>query len=124
MKECEFIEAMEMVHVRLFDTKSRAKVVDIFLREAGPSLQSLKPTLFRSSIVPNDGSICFWRNDSVRDGSKSPACVRCAEALRSIGLVDHTVWQLSRTGKSGHGHFNISRGGPSYDLEQVGSVRL
>jgi hypothetical protein len=97
---CETIKAIEVVRVRLFDMNNGSKVVGIFQREAGLSQHPLQATLFQSPLIPNDWSICFWRSSSAEYGSKSPGGVRCAEALRSIGLVDHTVWQQTTNGKS------------------------
>ena len=105
MKErCETIKAVEFVHVRLFDTNDGPKVMAIFQRETGSSQHPMKATLFQSPLIPNDWSICFWIADSSTLGSKSPGAVRCAEALRSIGLVDHTVWQQATNGKSRQDH--------------------
>ena len=92
-KRCEAIIAIELVQVRLFDMNEGQKVVGIFQREAGLSRHPVQASLFQSPLIPNDWLICFWRSDSSDNGSKSPEAVRCAEALRSIGLVDHAVWQ-------------------------------
>jgi hypothetical protein len=97
---CKTIKAIEVVQVRLFDMNNGPKVVGIFQREAGLSQHPLQATLFQSPLIPNDWSICFWRSSSAENGSKSPGGVRCAEALRSIGLVDHTVWQQTTNGNS------------------------
>jgi hypothetical protein len=96
----ETIKAIELVHVRLFDTNDGPKVMGIFQREADLARHPLHATLFQSPLIPNDWSICFWRTDSGNTGVKSPGGVRCAEALRSLGLVDHTVWQQPINGKS------------------------
>ena len=93
------IRAIEVVRVRLFDMNDGPKVLGIFDRETGSS-QHLQATLFQSPTIRNDWSICFWIADSSNFGSKSPGAVRCAEALRSIGLVDHSVWQQATNGKS------------------------
>jgi hypothetical protein len=98
------MKAMELVHVRLFDTNDVPKVMVIFQRENGSSQHSMNAVLFQSPLIPNDWSICFWRFDSTNIGSKSPGAVRCAEALRSIGLVDHMVWQQATNGKSRQEH--------------------
>jgi len=89
---CDSITAIEVVQVRLFDFDSGPKVVAIFQRETGSSQQPLSATLYQSPTIRNDWSICFWRDDAGNPGLKSPQAVRCAEALRSIGLVDHAVW--------------------------------
>jgi hypothetical protein len=93
------IRAIEVVRVRLFDMNDGPKVLGIFDRESGSS-QHLQATLFQSPTIRNDWSICFWIADFSNFGSKSPGAVRCAEALRSIGLVDHSVWQQATNGQS------------------------
>ena len=105
MKErCKSIKTVEFVHVRLFDTNDGPKVVGIFQRETETSPHLLLASLFQSPLIPNDWSICFWRYDFANYGAKSPGAVRCAEALRCLGLVDHTVWQQATNGKSRQNH--------------------
>jgi hypothetical protein len=87
------INTIEVVQVRLFDTNDGPKVVGVFHREAGSWQHPLQATLYQSPTIRNDWSICFWRADSGDHGLKSPEAVRCAEVLRSIGFVDHAVWQ-------------------------------
>lgn len=87
------INTIEVVQVRLFDTNDGSKVVGIFLREAGSSPLPLQAAIYQSPTVQNDWSICFWRADSGNLGFKSPEAVRCAETLRPLGFVDHSVWQ-------------------------------
>jgi hypothetical protein len=94
------MKSMELVHVRLFDTRDVPTVVAIFQREADCARQPQHAVLFQSSIVPNDWSICFWSFDAGNDVAKSPSAVRCAEAFRSIGLVDHTAWRQAETGNN------------------------
>ena len=97
---CDSINAIEVVQVRLFDTNDGPKVVGIFHREAGSSQHPLQATLYQSPIVQNDWSICFWRADAGNPELKSPEALRCAVPLRSIGFVDHTVWQQVTGSKS------------------------
>jgi hypothetical protein len=92
------MKAMELVQVRLFDTQDVPTVVAIFQRETGFARPPRHAILFQSSIIPNDWSICFWSPDTGNGGAKSSSAVRCAEALRSIGLVDHAVWRQADTG--------------------------
>lgn len=93
------IKAIELVQVRLFDMNNGPKIVGIFQRETDLSRQPLQATIFQSPLVPNDWLICFWRADSPNHRSKSPGALRCAEALRSIGLVDHTMWWQTTNGE-------------------------
>ena len=110
MKEqWESLKAIELVHVRLFATSNGPKVIGIFQREADLSRHPLQATLFQSPLIPNDWSICFWRFDSANNGSKSPGGMRCAEALRAIGLVDHMVWQQATNGKLVQDHPQVTR---------------
>jgi hypothetical protein len=87
------ISKIEVVQVRLFDINDGPKVVGVFHRETGSSQHPLQATLYQSPTIRNDWSICFWRSDSRDPVFKSPEAVRCAELLRSIGFVDHTVWR-------------------------------
>jgi hypothetical protein len=96
---CDSISRIEVVQVRLFDINDGSKVVGIFHRETGSSQHPLQATLYLSPTIRNDWSICFWRYDSGDPGFKSPEAVRCAELLRSIGFVDHAVWQPVNLGE-------------------------
>jgi hypothetical protein len=86
------ISKIEVVQVRLFDINDGPKVVGVFDRETGSSQHPLQAILYQSPTIRNDWSICFWRSDSGDPGFKSPEAVRCAELLRLIGFVDHSVW--------------------------------
>jgi hypothetical protein len=93
------ISNIEVVQVRLFDINDGPKVVGVFDRETGSSQHPLQAILYQSPTIRNDWSICFWRSDSGDPGFKSPEAVRCAELLRPIGFVDHSVW-LQVTGSN------------------------
>ncbi|MCU0561637.1 MAG: hypothetical protein MUD16_15785 [Desulfobacterales bacterium] len=84
---------VEIVQVRLFDIDDGPRVAGIFQRETGASRNSLQATLYQSPTIKNDWSICFWRDAAALTEMKSLEAVRCAELLRSIGLVDHAVWR-------------------------------
>jgi hypothetical protein len=86
------ISKIEVVQVRLFDINDGPKVVGVFDRETGSSQHPLQAILYQSPTIRNDWSICFWRSDPGDPGFKSPEAVRCAELLRPIGFVDHSVW--------------------------------
>jgi hypothetical protein len=86
------ISKIEVVQVRLFDINDGPKVVGVFHRETGSSQHPLQAILYQSPTIRNDWSICFWKADSGNSGFKSPEAVRCAETLRPIGFVDHSVW--------------------------------
>jgi hypothetical protein len=89
---CDSISKIEVVQVRLFDINDGPRVVGVFDRETGSSQHPLQATLYQSPTIKNDWSICFWRSDSGNSGFKSPEAVRCAELLKPIGFVDHSVW--------------------------------
>jgi hypothetical protein len=83
--------AIEMIQVRLFDVNDGAKVIDAFNRitQKPPPFQT---ALFQNAAVGNDWSICFWKPTAGDFELKSPEAVSFAESLRSIGLVDHSLW--------------------------------
>jgi hypothetical protein len=90
---CDSTNTVEVVQVRLFDTNDGPKVRGIFHREMGSSQHPLQAALYQSPTIRNDWSIYFWRADCGSSGLKSQEAVRCAETLRSLGFVDHVVWQ-------------------------------
>ena len=111
---CDSISAIEIVQVRLFDITDGPKVVSVFDREAGSSQHPLRPTLYQSPTIKNDWSICFWRDAAANPEMKSLEAVRCAELLRSIGFVDHAVWQQVSGSKSLVNHHSLIRPVPAH----------
>ena len=53
--------------------------------------QAQSVRFFRNEQIPNDWAIQL-HYQTVENGKKSPLAIRLAEALRSVGLVNHTVW--------------------------------
>jgi hypothetical protein len=105
---------IEVVQVRLFDINDGPKVVSVFFRETGSSQHPLHATLYQSPTIRNDWSICFWRADYGNSGFKSPEAVRCAELLRPIGFVDHTVWLQVTGSEARNNHHRLKRPVPDH----------
>jgi len=93
-------EAIEVVQVRLFDISDGPEVIAIYQHEIS-SCPDLSATLYHNPIVLSDWSIYFWRKERANPELKSLSAIRCAETLRSIGLVDHAIWWLQATSTKG-----------------------
>ncbi len=117
------INTIEVVQVRLFDIHDGPKVVNVFHRETGSSPYPWLATLYQSPTIRNDWSIFFWRSDSGDRGLKSPEAVRCAETLRPIGFVDHSVWQQVTGIKSRENPNSLKGAVPDHDPASQGQNR-
>lgn len=106
---CDSISTIEVVQVRLFDIDDGPKVVGIFQRETGASQHPLPATLYQGPTIKNDWSICFWRDAAANPEMKSLEALRCAELLRSIGLVDHAVWRQVTGNNNRVNHHGLKR---------------
>lgn len=88
-------ELIEMISLRLNsygDTHIFQEILndlsDVF-RQPGYPFRSAR--LYKSSQVDNDWAI-YLRSPSAETGVKSSLAISLAEALRTVGLVHHTVW--------------------------------
>jgi hypothetical protein len=120
---CDSINTIEVVQVRLFDIDDGPKVVGIFQRETGSSQPPLRAALYQSPTIKNDWSICFWRDAAAGPETKSLEAVRCAELLRSIGLVDHSVWRQVTGNNKWVNHHSLKRPLPAHGFVSYGQQR-
>lgn len=83
--------AVEVIQVRLFDVNDGDKVIDAFNRIT-QAPQPSQVSLYQNAKVGNDWSICYWKPSTYGLEVKSPEAAGLAESLRTIGLVDHSLW--------------------------------
>lgn len=90
----KYMESMEAINVRLFNPTDNHLVTMIFEQLLGGQADLVLPRearLFKNRQLPGDLSIqLFWE---VEQKKKTPLGALLAEALRSMGMVNHFVWK-------------------------------
>jgi hypothetical protein len=87
----------EMIIVRVYSIRDTHAVHDILkeISELSKRKENCHRAIFlcKSEDVESDWAICF-QNSAIEDHRKSVLAIYVAEMLRSVGLVNHTVWKL------------------------------
>lgn len=93
MKENRWIE---IISVRLSDSRHRGAVRDIFSQlypDASPSQDNpLNAELYVNHNNETDWSIYLYWNQQYGDPFKTQMGLGIAEAFSNLGLVDHSAW--------------------------------
>lgn len=93
---------LEIISVRLSDPANQQAVQDIFA-QANPELakesgQAGHVELYINTKNETDWSIYLYRRQQAKDAAKTTLGLNIAEALRSLGLVNHTLWLRTQAG--------------------------
>jgi len=87
------VKELEIINVRLSDRKDEAELLRIFHDLLSrPGVTADRTFLFRRSGVDTDWSIHLCRPNSSPMLQKSRLGHCLAEALRTLGMVNHSVW--------------------------------